>query len=97
MKILLAGTSFQPSYGGPAVSVSRLAIELVQKGVEVILWAPDGSAQLSPLVPELPGLQRESGPLEQVLNYHSSALDLIHDNGVWLRHNHQIAKAAKRL
>ena len=44
MKVLLSCASFQPDYGGPARSVSRLALALADAGSDVGLWAPDGSA-----------------------------------------------------
>lgn len=97
MKVFLAGTSFEPAYGGPAVSVSRLAAGLAARGVEVVLWAPDGSAASSPLLNDTPGFDRRSGRLAPVLKEMAASLDIIHDNGIWLRHNHAIARAAKRL
>lgn len=96
MKIFISGTSFDPSYGGPAVSVSRLATALAVKGVEVILWAPDGSATSSPLVRTVPGLTPRSGTLKKAMDDLLPSLDLIHDNGVWLPHNHAIAGYANR-
>ena len=39
MKVFLAVKSLLPSYGGPAFSVSRLALALADAGIEVGLWA----------------------------------------------------------
>ena len=50
MKVFLAGTSLLPDYGGPAFSVSRLAMALAEAGAEVGLWAPDQSAAVTPLL-----------------------------------------------
>jgi hypothetical protein len=35
MKLFLAGASLLPTYGGPAYSVSRLAVALTEAGVQV--------------------------------------------------------------
>ena len=97
MKIFLAATSLAPVYGGPAVSVSRLATALAEAGAEVGLWASDGSIQTTSLLPpQLPeGLTRLSGPAAEALEAFSP--DILHDNGLWLPHNHALAVlAAKR-
>ncbi len=93
MKIFISGTSFYPDYGGPAYSVARLALELANAGMEVGLWAPDGSAMDSTLVEEHPGVTRLAGSANAALESFGRP-DLIHDNGLWLRHNHQIARLA---
>lgn len=97
MKVFLVGTSFESAYGGPAVSVSRLAAHLAAGGVDVVLWAPDGSATTSPLINDKPRLDRRSGPLKRVLAETIGSVDIIHDNGVWRRHNHELAHTARQL
>lgn len=87
MKVLLAVASLTPAYGGPAVSVSQLGRALAQAGARVGLWAPDGSASTSALV-EGP-VERLTGAAAQVLD--AFRPDLIHDNGIWLPHNHALA------
>lgn len=94
MKIFLAGTSFHPSYGGPAHSVSRLGWALADQSHDVTLWAPDGSARESPLVEDHRRLEKASASLEKSLR--STAPDLIHDNGIWLTHHHRLANFASR-
>ena len=94
MRIFLAGTSFNPSYGGPAHSVSRLGWALAEQGHDVTLWAPDGSARESPLVGDHRRLVKASASLEQDLR--KAAPDLIHDNGIWLPHQHKLAGFATR-
>jgi glycosyltransferase involved in cell wall biosynthesis len=88
LKIFLAATSLHDSYGGPAYSVARLAAELVNLGNEVALWSANGS---------LPSLDTScrvlSGPLGNALKDMGTP-DVIHDNGLWMPHNHWIAKAA---
>ena len=93
MKIFLAGTSFAPAYGGPAYSVSRLATEMASSGIEIGLWAPDQSVLDSPLVAKRPGIQRLVGSAEEALSAFGRP-DIIHDNGLWLAHNHRLARLA---
>lgn len=96
MNIFIAGTSFSRDYGGPAVSVSHLAAALADAGARVGLWAPDGSARVSDVVPNGCGnLIRLAGSLEQSLERFGTP-DVIHDNGLWLPHNHRIATLTHR-
>lgn len=97
MKIFLVGSSFYKSYGGPAFSVSGLGLALAEAGFEVGLWAPDGSALSSNVIPDVysTGLKRLAGSLHQTLREFGLP-DIIHDNGMWLCHNHRIAVLAKR-
>lgn len=91
MKLFLAGASFDPSYGGPAYSVPRLGQALAALGVQVGLWAADGSASAS-AAPNLTPLQ---GSLGEALARFGTP-DVIHDNGIWMPHNHEIARAARK-
>jgi glycosyltransferase involved in cell wall biosynthesis len=99
MKVLLTATSLLPDYGGPAFSVSRLATALVDAGVEVGLWAADGSANRTPLLPETGMLEQRT--VQRFTGFESEALmhfgtpDVIHDNGIWLLHNHRLAVLAR--
>lgn len=94
MKVFISGTSFKPSYGGPAVSVARLASSLSSKGVEVGLWAPDGSThQAAPV--ESSGVRILRGALRDAFAEFGDC-DVIHDNGIWLWHNHQLRRLAER-
>lgn len=95
LRIFLAGTSFLPSYGGPAVSLSRLALELSEAGVEVGLWAPDGTALTTPLLPSRSQIERFAGTATSALANFGPP-HLLHDNGIWLSHNHELARLAKR-
>ena len=67
MKLFLAGTSLRPAYGGPAYSVSRLAIALTEVGVQVGLWAPDQSAATTELLPAESSVQRLTGTESEAL------------------------------
>ena len=92
MNLLLCTGSFDPVYGGPAVSVSRLGAGLARDGVTVGLWAPDGSAVTSTLVKKEERLLPLAGNLKQVVR--SFQPDIVHDNGIWLPHNHSLARLA---
>ena len=92
MRGLLTATSLRPNYGGPALSVSRLATALADAGVEVGLWAADGSVEETPLLPrQAPVIRLRGGPGEAIAAF---APDVIHDNGLWLPHNHRLADLA---
>jgi glycosyltransferase involved in cell wall biosynthesis len=91
MKLFLAGASFDPSFGGPAYSVARLGGVLAEHGVTVGLWALDGTAAT---VPAQSGLTPLGGTLSEALEQFG-APDVIHDNGIWLPHNHQLARLAR--
>jgi len=95
MRLLLVGSSFALRYGGPAVSVPRLARELVACGVQVSLWAPDGSA-LQLAAADSDGCSLQAGALSAVLTARRPP-DLIHDNGLWWRHHHQLCHRAQWL
>lgn len=82
-----------PSYGGPAFSVSRLAAALADIGMDVGLWAADGSAGTTDLLPQTSSVQRLGGSAERLVE--GRAPDVLHDNGLWLPHNHRIARIAR--
>jgi glycosyltransferase involved in cell wall biosynthesis len=94
VRIFLAGTSLLPDYGGPAFSVSRLAIALAQAGVEVGLWAADQSAARTPLIPPKSLVHTIIGTETEALEKFGRA-DVLHDNGIWLRHHRRLAKLAE--
>jgi glycosyltransferase involved in cell wall biosynthesis len=92
LKVFLAATSFRHSYGGPALSVSRLALALADAGAYVGLWAPDGSAVQSEMIESAhPALTCLTGPVQEALFYFGRP-DVVHDNGIWLPHNHRLAR-----
>ncbi|MBT3070836.1 glycosyltransferase [Rhodomicrobium sp. Az07] len=94
LKVFLAGTSFHHSYGGPAFSVSRLSSALAGAGINIGVWAPDGSAVTTRLIAEgLPMLRRFGGSLEIALENFGRP-DILHDNGIWLPSNHRAAVLA---
>lgn len=90
MRALLTCASFAPDYGGPALSVPSLAQALSEEGVDVSLWAPDGSASLTQvLAPDCSIVESLSASL-------AADVDLVHDNGIWLPYNHGVARFAAR-
>lgn len=89
MKVFIAATSLRPAYGGPAYSVARLARALAEAGAEVGLWAADGEVPSISNVRPLGG--RESDALDAF-----GRPDVLHDNGLWLPHNHRLAMLAAR-
>ena len=95
MKVLVTGTSLLPDYGGPAFSVSRLAGALAEAGAEVGLWASDQSAATTPLLPAESSVQRIVGTEAEALDRFGK-IDILHDNGIWLPHNHRLAVLAER-
>jgi glycosyltransferase involved in cell wall biosynthesis len=95
MRILTSVASLHPSYGGPAHSVSRLSIALEQAGVDVGLWTMDGSVMNSPLLPSTSRIDRLVGTEAAALNAFGKT-DIVHDNGLWLLHNHRLAQLAKK-
>lgn len=93
-RVLLTSASFERAYGGIAICVARLAKELASKELKIGLWAPDGSAMDSDVIEDTStNLVRLSGPLEAAVNRFSRP-DIIHDNGIWLPHNHKLASYA---
>ncbi|HZC22637.1 MAG TPA: glycosyl transferase, group 1, partial [Candidatus Binatia bacterium] len=68
MKVLLTSTSLLPDYGGPAFSVSRLATALADAGVQVGLWAANGSAAMTTLLPATSPVDRLTGTESEALN-----------------------------
>lgn len=95
MKVLLTSTSLLPDYGGPAFSVSRLAMALAEAGAEVGLWASDQSAAATPLLPARASVRRLIGTESEALGRFGE-IDILHDNGIWLPHNHRLAALARR-
>jgi len=95
MKLFLAGTSFNPSYGGPAVTVARLAQELSACGLDLGVWAPDCSSTRLETSAAEHGFRLLTGDLATAWQAFGGA-DLIHDNGLWWAHNHAIASMARR-
>lgn len=90
LKVLLTATSLLPAYGGPAYSVSRLATALTEIGIEVGLWASDQSASAVRLLPDHAPVRRLTGSEAEALDEFGGA-DVLHDNGIWLPHNHKLA------
>jgi len=95
LKVLLTAASFKSTYGGPAVSVSRLAEALAGSGLRVGLWAADGSALHAPVSSGMKGIRLLAGPLASAMISYGLA-EIIHDNGIWRSHNHHVARLAAK-
>ncbi|MDJ0922059.1 MAG: glycosyltransferase [Henriciella sp.] len=91
MRVLLTTTSFRPEYGGPVLSVSRLGAALAAAGADVGVWAPDGSAETADVIDRESGLTVLGGGIENLPSAFPG-IDILHDNGVWLPHNHALTK-----
>ena len=87
--------SLHPAYGGPAVSVSRLATALSKIGIDAGVWAPDQSAATTPYLEPGSAVRRLTGSESEALKSFGE-VDVIHDNGVWRPHNHRLAVLAAR-
>lgn len=96
MKVFLSVASLAAHYGGPARSVLGLAKALSQSDVQVGLWAADRSYPIAfDSADWVPKLQLFQNSLEQSLSQFG-APDILHDNGIWLAHNRQIARFSQR-
>ena len=93
MKLLMTATSLDAAYGGPAFSVSQLATALGEAGVEVGLWSADGSVAGTNLLAPDARVRRLSGDLRQAAT--AFGPEVVHDSGLWLPHNHQVAGLAQ--
>ena len=94
MKIFLCGTSFRAEYGGPAFSVSGLAKALSRAGVKVGVWAPDGSSVDSEVFRGFSSVDKFGGSADEALRCFGNP-HVLHDNGIWLAHNHRLAALAR--
>lgn len=91
MRVFHAVTSLLPSFGGPAYCVSQLARALAAAGVEVGLWTADRSVLSTPLLSGVADVRRLIGTELQALDKFGEP-DIVHDHGIWLAHNHRLAK-----
>ena len=94
MRVFLAATSLATAYGGPAYSVSRLAAALAEKGVQVGLWSADQSGGHNTILAGSPSVTLLAGTVEDAIEKFGRP-DVIHDNGIWLGHNHRLAAIAR--
>jgi glycosyltransferase involved in cell wall biosynthesis len=92
MRVFMAVMSLRAAYGGPARSVWRTATALAETGVEVGLWASDGSARALPAGAH-PACRLLAGAAREALDAFG-APSVIHDNGLWRPHNHALARLA---
>ncbi|HWF78722.1 MAG TPA: glycosyltransferase [Caulobacteraceae bacterium] len=89
----MTATSLDAAYGGPAFSVSQLASALGGVGVDVGVWSADGSVVDTDLLEPGARVKRLGGELRGAAA--AFAPEVVHDNGLWLPHNHQVAGLAQ--
>lgn len=66
---------------------------LADAGVQVGLWAANGSAATTTLLPATSAVERLIGTeAEALIRFRGT--DVLHDNGIWLAHNHRLAVLA---
>jgi glycosyltransferase involved in cell wall biosynthesis len=94
LRVFLAGASLAPIHSGVAYSVCGLANALARAGIEVGVWAPDGSAATTPLLASNLPLHRLTGTEAEALSRFPRP-DILHDNGIWWPHNHRLAGIAQ--
>ncbi|MGA7326120.1 MAG: glycosyltransferase, partial [Rhodomicrobium sp.] len=92
MKIFMTATSLALSYGGPAICVPRLARALAEAGADVSVWSANGKHSKT-FGSE--GVRISTGENFQQSIAKFGRPDIIHDNGLWLLHNHEIAHYAR--
>src|ERR1700752_907079 len=68
---------------------------LAEAGAEVGLWAADGSAVTTGLLPAVSPVQRMIGTEAEAVDRYGET-DILHDNGIWLPHNHRLAVLAEK-
>lgn len=68
---------------------------LAEAGAEVGLWASDQSSAATPLLPRESSVRHIIGTEGQALDRFGE-IDILHDNGIWLPHNHRLATLAER-
>jgi glycosyltransferase involved in cell wall biosynthesis len=90
MRILHSIASINPATGGPARSVPQLLMALKDAGLEVALWTAEitQSEWQRPLQER--GISVFNGDLADL-----PAFNLIHDHGLWLMSNRQVASYAR--
>ncbi len=64
-------------------------------GIDVGVWAPDGSALVTPFLLNHSFVQRLGGTEAEAMRIFGK-VDVIHDNGIWMPHNHRLAALAKK-
>ena len=67
---------------------------LADAGAEVGLWASDLSADITQLLPTASTVQRIVGSESEALDRFGEP-HILHDNGIWLLHNHRLATLAQ--
>ena len=69
---------------------------MAEAGAHVGLWAADGSASSTPLLPTDSNVRRFGGSAAAALRTFGG-VDIMHDNGIWRWHHHRLAALAEEL
>src|SRR5215469_6057732 len=96
MKVLFTSASLLADYGGPAFSITALAMSLADAGVQVAFWAADQSAAITPLLDSDSCVRRIVGPERDALKFLSCGGGILHDSSIWRPHNHRLATLANK-
>lgn len=68
---------------------------VAEAGADVGLWTSDQSVRFTPLIPAQSPVLRLTGTEAAALDSFGKT-DILHDNGIWLPHNHRLAALAER-
>jgi glycosyltransferase involved in cell wall biosynthesis len=68
---------------------------LAEAGADVGLWTSDQSVGFTPLLPAQSPVRRLTGTEAAALDRFGKT-DILHDNGIWLPHNHRLAVLTER-
>lgn len=74
--------------------MAHLGAALAKLGVEVAVWAPDRSAAKTPFLKENSSVKLLAGPLSRLIGT-PPQFDVMHDNGIWMPHNHRLSILAQ--
>ncbi len=69
---------------------------LAEARAKVGLWASDQSAAVTPLLPAQSSVRRIIGTENEAPDSLRGETDILHDNGIWLPHNHRLAALAEK-
>ncbi len=94
MEIFHSVASLHSSYGGPAFSVPRLAQAMAEEGHAVTVWAPRGAEDPEAFARCFPNVVNLGGWEQKRALERAKRADFMIDHGIWLRHNHDLARFA---
>lgn len=93
MKILLTTESVSREQGGVATCVVHLASSLADLGVDVSVWAADGSSIARQQGKSISNIK---GAINSVHDHVAQGIDLVHDHGIWLPYHNDILNICQK-